>query len=124
MSEGINFSDELGRCVVMVGLPYPNKNDPLLQEKLKYLTETKSNQENLASEYYENMCMKAVNQSIGRSIRHRNDYSTILLLDERFHSQKISSKLPQWIQDTLKEEPTFGSTLRSVRNFFRSRRET
>ncbi len=39
MSEGINFADALGRCVMMVGLPYPNLQSPELKEKMKLLNE-------------------------------------------------------------------------------------
>lgn len=37
MSEGINFSDELARCVCMIGLPYPNPHDPQLKEKMQFM---------------------------------------------------------------------------------------
>lgn len=32
-----SYSDELGRCVVMVGLPYPNIMSPELKERMEYL---------------------------------------------------------------------------------------
>jgi chromosome transmission fidelity protein 1 len=31
--------------------------------------------------------MKAVNQSVGRAIRHREDYAAIIFLDHRFTSR-------------------------------------
>ena len=34
LSEGINFSDGLCRCVAVVGLPYPNPSDPLLRARM------------------------------------------------------------------------------------------
>ena len=37
MSEGLNFSDGLARCVVVVGLPYPDKSDIELQQKMSFL---------------------------------------------------------------------------------------
>lgn len=64
LSEGLNFSDDLGRCVIVVGMPYPNRNSPELQERMKYLDFKLGN--GSGSEYYENLCMKAVNQCIGQ----------------------------------------------------------
>lgn len=37
LSEGINFADNLGRCVVMVGLPYANPHAPAMRAQLKYI---------------------------------------------------------------------------------------
>eukprot|EP00899_Mesostigma_viride_P006276 jgi/Mesvir1/1564/Mv25078-RA.3 len=44
MSEGINFSDGLGRCVVMMGLPYANPGDPELCARMEYLDRIASSQ--------------------------------------------------------------------------------
>ncbi|KAJ3694565.1 hypothetical protein LUZ60_010045 [Juncus effusus] len=121
ISEGINFGDGMGRCVVMVGLPYPSPADLELAERIKHIEgipssgfeesrETESGFGvlrkcgNRGREYYENLCMKAVNQSIGRAIRHVNDYAAMLLVDSRYASRSFScpsEKLPKWIKDRL-----------------------
>ena len=36
LSEGINFEDELGRMVIVLGLPFPNPNDLEVQERIKF----------------------------------------------------------------------------------------
>ncbi|KAJ7323127.1 DEAD H (Asp-Glu-Ala-Asp His) box helicase 11 [Desmophyllum pertusum] len=122
MSEGINFSDDLGRCVVMVGLPYPNIYSPELKEKMTYLDATLGPK--AGQTHYENLCMKAVNQSIGRAIRHRGDYATILLLDQRYGSAKIRKSLPGWISNRLQHQTRFGSAFAAIRKFFVDKRRT
>ena len=44
--------------------------------------------------------MKAVNQTIGRAIRHKNDWANILLVDNRFN--KMKGKLPKWMRSRVK----------------------
>ncbi|XP_011638636.2 LOW QUALITY PROTEIN: ATP-dependent DNA helicase DDX11 [Pogonomyrmex barbatus] len=118
LSEGLNFSDDLGRCVIVIGLPYPNIKSPELQEKMKYLNEhVKPDAGNI---FYENACMKAVNQCIGRSVRHINDYSTVVLLDRRY-CQKVKV-LPQWIQRSIVINDSFGSVVGNIAKFFAAKR--
>lgn len=66
--------------------------------------------------------MRAVNQSIGRAIRHANDYATVLLLDRRFGTHRIRSKLPKWIGDDVKVCDEWSSAARGVAGFFREKR--
>ncbi|NWS97396.1 DDX11 helicase, partial [Mionectes macconnelli] len=117
MSEGINFSDDLGRCVIMVGMPYPNIKSPELQEKMAWLDKTMPRAAGQAPSkvLIENLCMKAVNQSIGRAIRHQKDFASILLLDHRYARPAIFNKLPQWIRDRTQVKPAFGSAFAELR---------
>ncbi|XP_069484673.1 ATP-dependent DNA helicase DDX11 isoform X2 [Ambystoma mexicanum] len=117
MSEGINFSDDLGRCIVMVGMPYPNIKSPELQEKMSYLDKTmpKTDGQLPGKILIENLCMKAVNQSIGRAIRHRGDYASIVLLDNRYSRPAIYKKLPEWIRSSTQIKTAFGPAFASIR---------
>jgi len=118
LSEGINFSDRLGRGVAVVGLPFPNPNSPEWKAKLQYV-ERRSEKGGKAAtrEFLENACMRAVNQSVGRAIRHRNDYAAIFLLDKRFERESISSKLPGWIKDNVSRR-SYSQGLKAVEEFF------
>ncbi|KAF6339189.1 DEAD/H-box helicase 11 [Rhinolophus ferrumequinum] len=120
MSEGINFSDNLGRCVVVVGMPYPNIKSPELQEKVAYLDHTlprSPGQLPPGKALVENLCMKAVNQSIGRAIRHQKDFASIVLLDQRYARPPILAKLPGWIRDRVEVKATFGPAFAALRKF-------
>lgn len=121
LSEGLNFSDDLGRCVIVVGLPFPNKTDLELNERMKYLNEHLHS--SAGREYYENLCMKAVNQCIGRAVRHINDYASVVLLDSRFSTQHIRCKLPAWIERSLIVVDNFGHAQKKLVTFFKSTNE-
>ena len=90
VSEGIDFTDQMCRAVIFVGVPYPNIKDPNVTQKMSYLNDL--NRRTIHSEFqsirgqqwYELQTMRAVNQAIGRVIRHAKDFGTIYLLDERY----------------------------------------
>ena len=63
--------------------------------------------------------MRAVNQSIGRAIRHQNDYASIMLIDERYALPRIGRKLSGWIRDHVRPCNTFGPCIRNMRTFFK-----
>ncbi|KAJ2087825.1 ATP-dependent DNA helicase chl1 [Coemansia sp. RSA 986] len=132
LSEGINFSDDLGRAVVMAGVPYPSLGSPELVERLEYYESGGSCLAAKGSgggfkmgargrELYESMCMRAVNQSIGRAIRHRGDYAAIVFLDSRYAEPRIASKLPAWITSGSQsvESKPFGPALARIASFFK-----
>ena len=145
MSEGINFSDKLGRNVTIVGLPFPNIHSPEWKAKIEYIeaaTYARSTGTSSAAgaslseasrraqvkaagrEHYENACMRAVNQSIGRAIRHQNDYASILLLDKRYDNERISSKLPGWIKKGMVKgggQRSLTEVMASLKTFYASK---
>lgn len=74
------------------------------------------------AEYYENLCMRGVNQSIGRAIRHKGDYATIVLLDKRYSQPRIKNKLPKWIGSQVEHYELFGKVLARTGKFFRDKK--
>ncbi|XP_055638817.1 ATP-dependent DNA helicase DDX11 [Toxorhynchites rutilus septentrionalis] len=117
-SEGLNFSDELGRCVIVVGMPYPNRADPVLIERERFMN-TMINTHYI---YYENICMRAVNQCIGRAIRHINDYASVVLLDIRYAVRSSAqTALPHFVRETLKCPKSYGQAHASFAKFFKKR---
>jgi chromosome transmission fidelity protein 1 len=144
MSEGINFSDSLGRCVIIVGLPFPNIMSAEWKAKIAYIeaatiSRLESTEEGVSREemtrrskeqgreYYENACMRAVNQSVGRAIRHRGDYAAIVMVDRRFDGERVKGKLPGWIREGLVPDAgrkNFGQLMGTLGGFFRGKKGT
>ena len=118
LSEGINFANDKCRCVVVVGLPYADKSDPLLQEKLKLVANP--------NRYYQSLCLRAVNQSVGRAIRHANDYASIVLMDVRYPvAESLAKGLPTWLTNSTPEwrhqTTDLTSVSRRIQDFFETK---
>lgn len=127
LSEGINFQDNLCRAVVMTGLPFPNVFSGELQIKKDHLEKkilkkggTMKDVQNETREFYETICMKAVNQSVGRAIRHANDYAAIYLLDKRYSTENIKQKLSLWVRKTIRDEHLTPQVMQKTVTFFES----
>ncbi|KAF7696537.1 Regulator of telomere elongation helicase 1 like protein [Cucumispora dikerogammari] len=117
LSEGMDFKDDLCRVLVAVGVPYPQINDMCIIEKRKFndcfsagfsSTSCRCETEVCACfkrttlpgrVWYEGQALKAVNQAIGRIIRHNNDFGIVLLLDSRWNYLKKS--LSKWIRESI-----------------------
>ncbi|KAI4523602.1 DNA repair helicase [Schizophyllum commune Loenen D] len=133
LSEGLNFADDLARSVVIIGMPYANLGSAELKERMSYVKrlEERRVRENkqvrekgskdAAAELYENMCMNAVNQSIGRAIRHQGDWAALVLLDRRYANTAIRNKLPKWIGSGLTVADTYGMVIKELATFYRQR---
>lgn len=136
----------------MIGLPFPNSQTPEWQAKLNHIETLaydaypstllsspsapppsaamrRAYAKQAAKDYYENACMRAVNQSIGRAIRHRNDYAVIVLVDKRYATERIRGKLPGWIAEAVvqvdssrKDEGRVVDVVKAVGGFFRGRK--
>lgn len=126
VSEGLDFADMNGRAVIITGLPFPPLKDPRIVLKKKYLEELRQKNKEFLSgdEWYSLEATRAVNQAIGRVIRHKNDYGAILLCDSRFNSPKLKCQLSAWLRDLISVSNKFGETVSEICRFFKTAEAT
>jgi hypothetical protein len=126
----IDFSDDMCRAVVVTGLPFAPYLDPKVRLKREFLDAARASAKARPSidggfgngqlpqnvdkeaasktlsgaEWYNQQAHRAVNQAIGRVIRHRHDYGAVLLLDHRFAEVRNKDGLSQWLVSILNHE--------------------
>jgi len=164
-SEGLDFSDRAGKGVIITGIPFATLTDAkvkikkevmdskLIKSKKRPASGQDGNQDELISgdSWYVQQAMRAVNQAIGRVIRHKQDYGAILLCDERFSGQvytflfndayqhyylakkylfchcelqRLHSQLSKWLRDDITTYPSYGAASSSLTKFFTERSAT
>ena len=146
-SEGIDFSDAMCRCVIIIGIPYAPFTDMKVKLRREYLDDRAKQQTILnerlmaassrgqslesvqlddlplasitnfnaptytGDEWYTINAHRAVNQSVGRVIRHRKDFGAILLMDDRYTSPTSINRLSRWMQPFYEPLKSIGREL-------------
>ncbi|KAI1293569.1 Regulator of telomere elongation helicase 1 -like protein [Halotydeus destructor] len=116
LSEGLDLANKYCRCVMVAGLPFPNVKDTRVTLKQKYLQENPDSKLS-PSQWYHLQMKRAVNQAIGRVVRHKNDYGCVLLFDSRFSHYRDG--LSRWMQKYVVSED-YVTTKRIIEQFFRN----
>lgn len=124
VSEGLDFADNRARAVVTVGIPFPNVKDMQVDLKRKY----NDHQCRLGrpvmggSAWYETQAFRALNQALGRCIRHSNDWGALIIIDYRFSQQpKFQKALSKWIREQFQCFQYYNEAIDSLKSFMDSK---
>lgn len=119
VSEGLDFADANARGVLVVGIPFPNVKDTKVEAKRKFNDIGARTLGLLSgSVWYEQQAFRALNQAVGRCIRHRGDWGAIILVDERFQQARYQKGLSRWVRGAIGAHPTFQAAATSMEGFF------
>uniref|UniRef100_A0A8C4EEF3 DNA 5'-3' helicase n=1 Tax=Dicentrarchus labrax TaxID=13489 RepID=A0A8C4EEF3_DICLA len=117
VSEGLDFTDDNARAVVTIGIPFPNIKDLQVELKMKYNDQhCKSRGLLPGHRWYEIQAYRALNQALGRCIRHRNDWGALILVDDRYRNNpnKYITGLSKWVRQLVQHHDTFGNAMQSL----------
>lgn len=122
VSEGIDFSDNYARTVVIVGMPFASLGS--VQVKLKRLyQDDKCRADNSGTvlsgeQWYCQQAYRAVNQAVGRCIRHVRDFGAVILCDPRFQNKASQQQLSRWLRPCVRAMHGVEDVILPLRMFF------
>uniref|UniRef100_A0A915D8B6 Helicase ATP-binding domain-containing protein n=1 Tax=Ditylenchus dipsaci TaxID=166011 RepID=A0A915D8B6_9BILA len=119
LSEGIDFADSHCRSVVIIGIPFPPLFDPRIVLKKSYLGELRKENPNAMNpeDWYKIEGVRAVNQALGRIIRHKDDFGAVILADGRYASMD-KTIFPSWIRSAVKVHEGPKNMFLEIERFF------
>lgn len=115
ISEGLDLADDHCRAVIIIGVPFPAWTDPHVELKREYL-EALRDARLSKDRWYNNQMLRAVNQAIGRVVRHRDDFGVVILIDCSYSNHLKG--LSVWLQEFIRKPDEFRS--QTLISFFRS----
>merc|ERR1719430_630206 len=120
VSEGLDFTDNNARAVICIGIPFPNWKDPKVELKMKYNDKRRDKDKNILQgrQWYEIQAFRALNQALGRCIRHRTDWGAILMVDDRYaKNQRYINSLSKWVRSDVIHHSNFSQMLSQLEPF-------
>ena len=128
LSEGVDFADAACRAVIVTGLPLPPIYDAKVALKRAYLEDRSRaapfsgniTSQLTGNDWYDQQAMRAVNQALGRVIRHVHDYGIVLLFESRFRKTRYVDCLSQWLHPHMRQFDNFGQVNQAIPGFFRN----
>jgi DNA excision repair protein ERCC-2 len=100
-SEGVDFSGPYGRCLIVLGLPEPEKTDLLLKTRSEYLD---LHFQVTKEDFLLFNALRIVTQCFAKVLSSKQDYGIVLFADARFDRPNAKLKLPQWIRDLVMKD--------------------
>ena len=122
ISEGIDFKDFMARGVLTVSIPYPNTRSPQVQLMREYMDQRHSIDPSVqtGSSWYNEQAFRALNQGLGRCIRHSRDYGAIIILESRFVNREMQKKLSRWFRDVIRITKSDRALIQELKAFYAS----
>lgn len=123
LSEGVDFRDATARAVIIVGIPFPYIGEMGVCRKRVWNDQMKKSDSNCklqsGAAWYEMQAFRALNQALGRVVRHRYDYGAILLLDQRFEQKRVFNQLPSWTRGGVQRtDGSHQAALNGLKRFY------
>ncbi|KAH3755922.1 Fanconi anemia group J protein [Pelomyxa schiedti] len=114
-------------CTSPSVVPPPNSQLTQQAAPLVAKTQTQSSASNPptsnlpnGSAWYLQQALRAVNQAVGRIIRHKNDYGAVILIDARFREPRTAGLLSKWLRSNMKIELSADSVAQQLSPFFQA----
>mmetsp|Transcript_3498 Transcript_3498/g.6731 ORF Transcript_3498/g.6731 Transcript_3498/m.6731 type:complete len:1554 (-) Transcript_3498:110-4771(-) len=112
MSEGLDFKDEYCRAVFLVGIPFPSFESASIKHKINWNDARHKISPSIidGQTWYKFQAYRAINQALGRVIRHRLDFGAIFFLDCRFDKSAYSygahptTYITKWVKKWIRHD--------------------
>lgn len=123
VSEGIDFADDAARAVLTIGIPYPNVKEVTVDLKKTYNDVARVEKTNLmpGRDWYAAQAFRALNQALGRCIRHKSDWGAIIMIDSRLRSGNTMNNISKWLRSVMRDSNDYSNVKGSLEEFVQSR---